>query len=104
MKVDIQSIHFTADKKLLTFISQKLEKVNTFYDGIKSADVYLKLEKDAEKENKAVEVKLNMNGVDVFAKEQSTSFEAATDMVLDKVVSQVKKHKEKMNAAVVKAE
>jgi ribosome-associated translation inhibitor RaiA len=40
-----------------------------------------------------------MNGVDVFAREQSTSFEAATDMVLDKVVIQVKKHKEKMNAA-----
>jgi putative sigma-54 modulation protein len=96
MKVDIQSIHFTADKKLLTFISEKLEKVNTFNNNIKSADVYLRLEKDAEGENKAVEVKLNMNGVDVFAKEHSSTFEAATDMVLDKVVAQVKKHKEKL--------
>jgi putative sigma-54 modulation protein len=96
MKVDIQSIHFTADKKLLDFISDKLEKVNTFHSGIKSADVYLRLEKDAEKENKAVEVKLNMNGIDVFAKENSSTFEAATDLVLDKVVAQVKKHKEKL--------
>ena len=96
MKVDIQSIHFDADKKLLSFISEKLEKVNTFHSGIKSADVYLRIEKDAEKENKAVEVKLNMNGIDVFAKENSSTFEAATDLVLDKVVAQVKKHKEKL--------
>jgi putative sigma-54 modulation protein len=98
MKVDIQSIHFDADKKLLAFIGQKLEKVNTFHSGIKSADVYLRLEKDAEKENKAVEVKLNMNGIDIFAKEHSSTFEAATDMVLDKVVAQVKRHKERLVA------
>jgi putative sigma-54 modulation protein len=96
MKVDIQSIHFTADKKLLAFVSDKLEKVSTFHNGIKSADVYLRLEKDAEKENKAVEVKLNMNGFDIFAKEHSSTFETATDLVLDKVVAQVKKHKEKL--------
>ncbi len=98
MKVDIQSIHFNADKKLLDFIADKLEKVNTFHSGIKSADVYLRLEKDAEKENKAIEVKLNMNGIDIFAKEHSSTFEAATDMVLDKVVAQVKKHKERVQA------
>jgi len=98
MKVDIQSIHFDADKKLLSFISEKLEKVNTFHNGIKSADVYLRIEKDAEKDNKAVEVKLNMNGIDVFAKEHSSTFEAATDLVLDKVVAQVKKHKERLQS------
>lgn len=98
MKVDIQSIHFDADKKLLDFISEKLEKVNTFFAGIKSADVYLRLEKDSEKENKAIEVKLNLNGVDIFAKEHASTFEAATDLVLDKVVAQVKKHKEKLTA------
>ncbi len=55
MKVDIQSIHFTADYRLLDFITKKMEKVQTFYDGIKSTDVYLRVEKDSEKENKTVE-------------------------------------------------
>jgi putative sigma-54 modulation protein len=96
MKIDIQSIHFTADYRLLDFITKKLEKVQTFYEGIKSADVYLRLEKDTEKENKTVEVKLNINGNPIFAKEQSNTFEAATDLVLDKLVSQVKKHKERL--------
>ena len=96
MKVDIQSIHFTADYKLLDFVTKKMEKVQTFYDGIKSTDVYLKLEKDSEKENKTVEVKINLNGNSIFAKEQASTFETATDLVLDKLVAQVKKHKEKI--------
>jgi putative sigma-54 modulation protein len=98
MKVDIQSIHFTADHKLLDFITKKMEKLQTFYDGIKNTDVYLKVEKDSEKENKTVEVKVNMNGNSIFAKEQASTFEAATDLVLDKLVAQVKKYKEKIEA------
>ena len=96
MKVDIQSIHFDADQKLLDFINKKIEKVGTYYEDIRSIDVYLRLEKDAEKDNKTVEVKINMNHNPVFAKEHSSTFEAATDMVLDKLVAQVKKHKEKL--------
>lgn len=98
MKIDIQSIHFTADYRLLDFITKKIEKVQTFYDGIKSADVYLRVEKDAEKENKSIEVKINLSGNPIFAKEHSSSFEAATDLVMDKVVAQVKKHKERLVA------
>lgn len=101
MKVDIQSIRFTADYRLLEFITKKVEKVNTFFDGIKSADVYLRVEKDAEKENKTVEIKLNISGNPIFAKEHANTFEAATDMVMDKLVAQVKKHKEKIVAKAV---
>jgi putative sigma-54 modulation protein len=96
MKINLQSIHFVADKKLIEFVTKKLEKVTTFYDQIKDADVYLRLEKNAEKENKVIEVKLNMNNVDVFAKEHAATFETATDLIIDKLVAQVKKHKEKL--------
>jgi len=100
MKVDIQSIHFDADQKLLDFINKKIEKLSTYSEEIRSVDVYLRLEKDIENENKTVEVKLNMNHNPIFAKENSSTFEAATDMVLDKLVAQVKKHKEKVQAKV----
>lgn len=96
MKVDIQSIHFDADRKLLDFVTKKVEKVNTFSEDINMADVYLRLEKDAEKNNKAVEIKVNISGTPIFAKEISNTFEAATDLVIEKVKSQVKKHKEKL--------
>ncbi|MFZ4798246.1 MAG: ribosome hibernation-promoting factor, HPF/YfiA family [Bacteroidia bacterium] len=95
MKVNIQSIHFDADQKLLDFITKKVEKTRTFYEGLDSIMVYLRLEKDEHKENKTVEIKLNVGGKEVFAKENSNTFETAVDLVLDKIVAQVKKHKEK---------
>lgn len=100
MKVDVQSIHFVADRRLLQFVNKKVEKMQTFFEGIKSADVYLRLQKDTEKENKIVEVKLNITGNPIFAREQSNTFETATDMVIDKLASQVKKYKEKLHVKV----
>jgi putative sigma-54 modulation protein len=100
MKVDVQSIHFVADRKLLQFVNKKVEKMQTFFEGIKSADVYLRLQKDTEKENKIVEVKLNLTGNPIFASEQSNTFEAATDLVIDKLAAQVKKYKEKAQVKV----
>jgi ribosome-associated translation inhibitor RaiA len=37
-----------------------------------------------------------MAGHEVFAKEQSSTFESAVDLVIDKIKAQVKKHKEKL--------
>jgi putative sigma-54 modulation protein len=96
MKVEIQSIHFDADQKLLDFITRKVEKVNTFFSGIHNANVYLKLDKSNEKANKYVEIKLAVGGIPIFAKENSNTFESATDLVIEKVKAQVKKHKEKL--------
>lgn len=98
MKIEIQSIHFKADQKLLDFIKNKVEKTQTFFDGVLSADVYLRLEKDKEGDNKLVEIKLNVSGNQVFASHHDSTFETATDFVLDKLVAQVKKHKEKLQA------
>ena len=95
MKVNIQSIHFDADQKLLDLITKKVEKIYTFYEGIDNIMVYLRLEKDEHKENKTVEIKLNAGGKDIFAKENSNTFENAIDLVIDKIIAQVKKQKEK---------
>jgi putative sigma-54 modulation protein len=98
MKIEIQSIHFKADKKLLDFIKAKVEKTQTFFDGVQLAEVFLRLEKDKEGENKVVEIKMNVAGKPIFAKEQSSNFETATDLVLDKLVAQIRKQKEKLQA------
>ncbi len=98
MKIEIQSIHFKADQKLLDFIKQKVEKTQTFFEGVQQADVYLRLEKDKERENKIVEIKINLSGNQLFAKEQDSTFEAATDLVLKKLIAQIRKYKEKLVA------
>jgi putative sigma-54 modulation protein len=81
MKLNVQSIHFDADVKLIDFIREKLLKLTQFTDGIHSADVFLRLEHDGEeRENKVVEIRLAVPGNDLFAKRQGRSFEeAATD-------------------------
>ena len=95
MKLQIQSIHFDADQKLLEYIQKKAEKLATFHDKIIDGEVILKLDKDVNQENKVVEFKINIPGTTVFVKERSKSFEAATDEALEAAKTQLKKHKQK---------
>lgn len=96
MTVKIQSVHFDADKKLLQFIQERVDKLTHFYDGIIASEVILKLDKSSEAENKIAEIKLHIPGNDLFAKKQCKSFEEAVDNSLDALKTQVKKHKEKI--------
>ncbi len=98
MKLQMHSIHFDADTKLLDFIQKKTDKLNTFYDRIIDGEVFMRLEKN-DVENKVVEIKLNIPGSQLFAKEQSRSFEAATDLAVEALRRQLKKFKEKQKAA-----
>lgn len=98
MKLQIQSIHFDADVKLIDFIQKKLDKLETFYDRIIGGEVFLKLEKNEEKANKIVQIKLNIPGNDILVKEQAASFEEATDMAYESLKRQLQKTKEKMQA------
>jgi len=95
MKLQMQSIHFDADKKLLSFIQKKLDKLETFHDRIVDGEVFLKIEND-EKENKHVHVKLNLPGTSILAKESGTTFEEATDIAYESLKRQLKKQKEKL--------
>ena len=91
MKIQINTIHFDADKKLISFIELKLNKLITFNDSIISADVFLRIEKNDSHENKLVEIKLHLPGKELFAKRHSTSFEVATDYVAEALRRQVLK-------------
>ncbi|HET6228095.1 MAG TPA: ribosome-associated translation inhibitor RaiA [Bacteroidia bacterium] len=96
MTVKIQSVHFDADKKLLEFIQEKVDKLTQFYDGIINSDVTLRIDKSSDTENKVAEIRIHLPGNDLFAKKQCKSFEEAVDMSLDALRTQVKKHKEKI--------
>ena len=95
MKITVQSIRFTADKKLLNFIQKKADKLDTFYDHIISGEVYLKLENVEDEANKITEIKLMLPGVQLFAKEQCKSFEEAADLAMESLRKQIGKHKQK---------
>jgi len=93
MRISVQSIHFTADKKLLAFIQKKAEKLDQLFAQIINAEVYLKLEKTEDESNKIAEIKLNLPGSQLFAKEQCKTFEEATDLAIESLRRQVDKYK-----------
>ncbi|WP_069660731.1 ribosome hibernation-promoting factor, HPF/YfiA family [Arcticibacter eurypsychrophilus] len=93
MKISVQSIHFTADKKLLAFIQKKADKLDQMSDQIVSGEIYLKLENTVSEENKITEIKVILPGSQLFAKEQCKTFEEATDLAIESLKRQIDKHK-----------
>lgn len=95
MKITVQSLHFDADTKLLSFIQEKVDKLIHFYDHILSGDVILRLDKASNLENKIVQISIQIPGNDLRAKERCRTFEEATDLCVESLSRQIKKHKEK---------
>jgi len=96
MDIDIQSVGFSADQKLIDFINERLDKLTHFFDNIVACEVYLRVERKSVQENKTVEIKMNIPGKDLFAKKQCDSFEEATVDAVEALRKQIKKHKGKV--------
>ena len=99
MEIIINSVHFNADKKLLDFVNKKVNKLDTFFDGIISAEITLKVLKPEAARNKISEIKLSIPGNGyLFAKKQADTFEEATDLTLDAIRKQLGKYKDKLKS------
>ena len=98
MKVQTQSVHFSADSKLLSFIERKLSKLDQFFDRIVSANVILKLENSGQIKDKIAEIRLEIPGSILFVKETSKSFEASVDSAIDSLKRQLIRYKERLRA------
>ncbi len=97
MEVKINSVHFSADQKLVEFVNKKVNKLDTFFEGIIKAEVILKISKPEAVNNKVSELKLSTPSMgNLFAKKQADSFEEATDLAVDAVKKQIEKYKEKL--------
>ena len=96
MTTNIQSVHFDADKKLLDFVTEKVNKLTTYYEGLITCDIIMRLDKASNSENKVVEVKLHAKGHELFSKKQAASFEEAIDLTCEALKTQIKKYKEKL--------
>ena len=98
MKVNVHAVNFTVDKRLVDFIQERLDKLEKYYDKVVSADVFLKVEKTSEKENKIVEVKINVPGDDFLVKKQCKTFEEALELSAESLQRILLKRKEKINS------
>jgi putative sigma-54 modulation protein len=99
MNVQIQTVHFDADSKLIDHVKTKLEKLKTFHDKIISVEVYLKLDSLAHHiKDKKVEIKVDVPKHSFFVEYESKAFEESLDHALDALIIQIKRQKEKQVA------
>jgi putative sigma-54 modulation protein len=99
MNVNIQTVHFDADSKLVDYIEKKAEKITQFHDRVTKIDVYLKLDNVVHTiKDKIAEIKVHIPRHSFFVKQSSKSFEESFDTALDSVISQIKRKKEKQAA------
>lgn len=96
MKVNVHAVNFAVDKKLVDFIQERMEKLEKYYDKIVSFDVFLKVEKTSEKENKIVEVKVHVPGDDLMVKKQCKTFEEGVELSAESLERLLVKRKEKI--------
>ena len=95
MNVQIQSVKFDADKRLVEFVNAKMAKLDRFAERSTGAEVILKLDKDHEKGNKFATITLHMPGEDLVACHQSKAFEESVDEAIDALKRQLEKFKAK---------
>jgi len=95
MKIKVSALHFNADQKLIDFTTERVNKLETFFDKIIEGEVTFKVDKSNSNENKVAEIKLNIPGKDLFAKKQCKSFEEAVDQSVEALRRQLRKQKTK---------
>ena len=99
MTVNIQTVHFEADNKLVDYVNKKLLRLDTFHDRIVTVEVYLKLDNVVHNiKDKVAEIKVHVPRYNFFVKSSSKSFEESFDVALDSVITQIKRKKEKAAA------
>jgi len=98
MKLQMHSIRFDADQKLIKFIQKKANKLDKFFDRIIDGEVFMRLDKDNNMENKIIEIKINIPRNQLFAKERAKTFEAASDQAIVALKKQIIKHKDKITS------
>ena len=99
MIVHVQALHFEADRKLVEYVTKKLEKLSQFHDRIIKVDVFLVLDNVVHNiKDKIAEIRVHVPRADFFVKSSSKSFETSFDEALNALVQQIKKKKERRAA------
>lgn len=99
MDVNIQTVHFDADSKLLEHVQRKIEKLEHFHDRIISVDVFLKLDNVVHViKDKVAEIRISIPRHEFFVKQSSKSFEESFDAALESIINQIKRKKTKLAA------
>ena len=91
--INVKSLKFDADEKLLDFIEKKVGKVEKFFDNMGDIDVTLSLLPEAE--NKCVKLQTHMPGEEIVIERNARTFEEAVTDAADALKEKIVRSKEK---------
>lgn len=96
MTINLQTVNFNAKPGLDEYVERKLSKVEQYYDKIIAAHVSFRVENVSEKENKFVDIRLEVPGDDIIVKKSGQTFEECVDLSVDTLKKLVIRKKEKV--------
>ncbi len=96
MTINFQAVNFNTKPGLEEYLEKKLEKLETLSDKIIAANVSFKLENTTEKNNKTIDIKLEVPGDDIVVSKTGQSFEECIDLSVDTLKKLIIRKKEKI--------
>ena len=94
MKTTFTARHFESTPDLHSYAEGAVQKLDQFYDRIITCDIILQPVPDNDNPQQA-ELNVKVPQKLLNAKEKSTSYEQAINMVVDNITRQLKKYKDK---------
>ncbi len=95
MKITVQSVNFNAASDLVKFVNERITNLEKYYDKIIDAEAFLKVQQTSDKENKLVEIKINVPGDEFMVKKTGKTFEEAASTTTDSLRRLLMKKKQK---------
>ena len=93
MQLNISGHHLDITPSLKQHTNEKLSKIKHHFDNVMNVNMILEVQKDVQK----AEATIHLSGADLFAKAQSSDMYVSIDQLINKLDSQIIKHKEKLH-------
>jgi ribosomal subunit interface protein len=94
MEINVKSLKFNADQKLLDFVQKKVTRLSRFFEGMDTVEVTLSLSK--EPDNKNVKLQTRVLGQDLVITRNAKTFEDAVTVAVDAMKESIVRSKEKV--------
>ena len=94
MQININGHHVDLTDSMQDYVNEKFQKLERFFEHINNVHVVLKVEKLRQ----IAEATLHVNQAEIHASADDENMYAAIDSLVDKLVRQLNKHKDKLNA------
>lgn len=94
MNLDIQGHHIDITEPLREYSEKKFLKIKKHFSDLISIKMFLAVQKNTQK----AEATIHVSGFDFFAKIESSDMYLSINKLVDKLDSQIVKHKEKLNS------